>query len=120
MEYIVRTEFIRKKLPTSLSKEASGNSLNPAQALPIKVKSKDETPPLILLYRVVLQSQLPSRLSKFVLHFFLSASINIQRLEYQAPNANMAAPAKYTLSELPYAHNVSIPSSLKFMLNFSS
>jgi hypothetical protein len=59
MEYIVRTEFIRKKLPTSLSKEASGNSLNPAQALPIKVKSilpsKDETPPLILLYRGVLQ-----------------------------------------------------------------
>jgi hypothetical protein len=48
-----------KKLPTSLSKEASGNSLNSAQALPIKVKSilqsKDETPPSVLLKRGVLQ-----------------------------------------------------------------
>lgn len=53
------SSFIISKLPISLSK-ASGNSLNPAQALPIKVKSmlqsKDETPPLILLYRGVLQS----------------------------------------------------------------
>jgi hypothetical protein len=84
------------------------------------LQSKDKFPPLILLIEGTAIVAALSIVETCLALLPLQHHSTFHCLTIKHNNANMAAPAKYTLPDLPYAHNVSILSSLRLMLSFSS
>jgi hypothetical protein len=84
------------------------------------LQSKDKTPLIILLIEGTAVVAALSIVETYLALLPLPHHSTFHCLTIKHHNANMAAPAKYTLPDLPYSQNVSILSSLRLMLRFPS